>query len=87
MDDQKFLERIKAKIESAAGAEIRLLVDNVDKNATNVELDGEVPEVILGSNALLYSGFARICIEYAVASIRRGKKLGMLEFHILLARN
>lgn len=87
MDDQEFLERIKAKIESAAGAEIRLLVDNVDKNATNVELDGEVPEVILGSNALLYSGFARICIEYAVASIRRGKKLGMLEFHILLARN
>ncbi len=87
MDDQEFLERIKAKIESGTGAEIRLSVDNVDKNATNVALDGKVPEVIVGSNALLYSGFARICIEYAVASIRRGKKLGMLEFHILLARN
>ena len=87
MDDQEFLDKIKAKIESASGAEIRLHLDNVDKNATNVELDGEMPEVTLGSNALLYSGFARICIEYAVASIRQGRKLGMLEFHILLARN
>ena len=87
MDDQEFLNKIKAKIESVTDAEIRLHLDKIDKNATRVDLDGPVPEITLGSDALKYAGFARMCIEYAVACIQQGRKLGMLEFHILLARN
>lgn len=87
MDDQEFLNRIKEKIERLSGTEIRLGLDAVDQNATRVELDGQMPEVTLGSNVLRYAGFVRMCIEYAVASIKERRKLGALEFHVLLARN
>ena len=34
-----------------------------------------------------YAGFARMCIEYAAASIQEQRPIDMLEFHLLLARN
>ena len=87
MDDQIFLDGIKGKIERLTGAEIQLQLDSVQKNQIKVEFGGPVPEVSLGSNVLQYPGFARMAIEYAVASIRGRRPLGLLEFHILLARN
>ena len=87
MDDREFLARIKARIEKLTGSEIQLHLDRTDRNRIKVELDRQVPEVILGSNALQYAGFARMAIEYAVASMRKKKELGSLELHVLLARN
>ncbi len=87
MDDQDFLDRIKAKIERLTGVEIQLHVDQSDGNQIKLGLEHPVPEVTLGYNVLQYSGFARMAVEYTVASIREKRVLGDLEFHILLARN
>ena len=87
MDDQEFLDRIKAKLERLAGTEIQLELDTEDQEKLRVELRPEVPVVTLGSNVLEYSGFARMAIEYVVASIRTGRELQTLEFQMLLSRN
>jgi hypothetical protein len=87
MDDQEFLDRIKVKIERLTGVEIQLHIDQSDGNQIKLELERPTPEVTLGYNVLQYSGFARMAVEYAVASIREKRVLGDLEFHILLARN
>ena len=87
MDDQEFLDSVRSKIERLAGTEIQLHLDTMDANQMNVELDLPIPSVTLGSNVLQYPGLARMAVEYAVASIRERRKLGLLEFNILLARN
>jgi len=87
MDDQEFLDRIRAKIERLAGRAISLHLDPEDKSRIKVEFESSVPQVTLGSAALKYPGFARMAIEYAVAALRGDRELGSLEFHMLLARN
>jgi len=87
MDDQEFLDRIKAKLELLTGAEIQLELDTEKKEQLKVELGLPVPLVSLGANVLEYSGFARMAIEYVVASIRTGRELNTLEFQMLLSRN
>ena len=87
MDDQEFLEQLKAKIERLTSTRIQLDLDREDSSALVVELEGLSPRVVLGSNILDYAGFARMAVEYAVASIREKRELGPLEFQILLARN
>ena len=87
MEDQEFLDRIRTKIERLTGTPVQLRLDPADESQLKVELDGPEPEIILGSNVLKYAGFARMAIEYAVASIRERRELGSLEFHALLARN
>ncbi len=87
MEDDEFLDRIQGKIQRLTQKKIELRVDHEDANQLMVELEGEVPLVILGSNVLQFSGFARMCVEYVVESIRRHRPLDPLEFHLLLARN
>ena len=87
MDDQEFLTRIRQKIERLAGRSIQLEVDRQEANQLQVELEREVPLVVMGSNIFQYSGFARMCVEYAVECIRQQRPIDMLEFHLLLARN
>ena len=87
MDDERFIERLHAKIERLTGRSIHLEIDREQDTQLQVELDREVPLVVMGSNVLHYSGFARMCAEYAVASIRERRQIQMLEFHLLLARN
>lgn len=87
MDEQQFLDKIKNKIERLTGNEIKLAVDSAEPGQLAVELGSSVPQVTLGSNVLQFSGFARMAVEYAVASIREGREISVLEFHILLARN
>lgn len=87
MDDSAFVEAIKAKIERLTGRSISLIIEEDDPNALEIGLDLPVPEVVLGSDAIRYPGFARMCIEYAVASISLDREIGSLEFHLLLARN
>ena len=87
MEDDEFLDRIQGKIQRLTQKKIELRVDHEDANQLMVELEGEVPLVILGSNVLQFSGFARMCVEYVVESIRQHRPLDLLEFHLLLARN
>ena len=87
MEDDEFLDRIQGKIQRLTQKKIELRVDHEDANQLRVELEREVPLVILGSNVLQFSGFARMCVEYVVESIRQHRPLDLLEFHLLLARN
>ncbi len=87
MEDDEFLDKIQGKIQRLTQKRIELRVDHEDANQLMVELEGEVPLVILGSNVLQFSGFARMCIEYVVESIRQHRPLDLLEFHLFLARN
>ena len=87
MDDGAFTRRVQAKIERLTDRSIELQIDHEEINQLQVEMEREVPKVVLGSNVLHYAGFARMCIEYAVASIRQQRPIDTLEFHLLLARN
>lgn len=87
MEDEVFIERIHRKIERMSGRSVELHIDREELNQLQVEPFREVPLVILGANVLHYSGFARMCIEYAVESIKQQRTIDMLEFHLLLARN
>ncbi len=87
MEDQRFVNRIHEKIERLTGRQIELQIDQEEVNQLQVELEREVPLVVLGTNIFQYSGFARMCIEYAVESIRKERAIDMMEFHLLLARN
>ena len=78
---------MKAKIERLTVVEIELSLDANNKTEIKVAFEQAVPEVTLGSSVLQYPGFARMAVEYVVASIRERRELGPLEFHMLLARN
>lgn len=87
MDDQIFLERIHQKIERMTQRTVEVQIDQEELNQLKVDLEREVPLVVVGANVFRYSGFARMCIEYAVESIKQQRTIDTLEFHLLLARN
>ena len=87
MEDVEFVERIREKIERMSGRQVELRIDAEDSSQLGVELNGDMPLVILGDNVMEYSGFARMGIEYAVACIREERAIDRVEFHVLLARN
>ena len=87
MEDEEFLGKIIEKIERLTGRQVELHIDDEDASQLGVEMDRELPLVILGNHALEYSGFARMGIEYAVACIRKERAIEPIEFHMLLARN
>ena len=87
MNNDEFITRIREKIERLTDGSIELRVDVEEVNRLQVELGPAVPIVTLGANIYRYSGFARMGVEYAVATIRERRDLEPLEFHLLLARN
>ena len=87
MNDQEFIDRIQDKIENLTGRDIDLRIDEDDGGQLGVDFDRPVPVVVMGRNIFEYSGFARLCTEYAVASIRQQRELSEIEFQMLLARN
>lgn len=87
LNDQEFIDRIQDKIEGLTGREIELRVDDDEPGQLGVDFSRPVPLVIMGRNVLEYSGFARLCTEYAVASIREQREIPEMEFQLLLARN
>jgi hypothetical protein len=87
MDNEEFVQRIKDKIERLTQRTVELVIDEDNPEQLSVDLAREVPQVVLGSNVYEYAGFARMCIEYAVESIKQRRPIDALEFHLLLARN
>ncbi len=78
---------MQAKIERLTGRSISLVLDENDSDRMEVEPRDATPRVVVGSAALKYPGFARMCVEYATASIRLGRPISRLEFHMALGRN
>ena len=87
MEDDQFIKRMEQKIQRLTDRRVDLEIDREEVNQLQVDLGREVPMVVFGSNVLQYAGFARMCIEYAVESIRQERTIETLEFHLLLARN
>ena len=87
LDDEAFVRRISEKIERLSGRQVELRIDEQEASQLQLELKREIPLVVLGTNVIRYAGFARMCIEYAAASIQEQRPIDMLEFHLLLARN
>ena len=87
MEDEEFLERLRAKIAGRTGAQVHLELDKRDPWTMSVKLDEGGGKVTLGAGVLRYPGFARMCMEYAVACIRARREITPLEFHVLLQRN
>ena len=87
MENQQFVQRLHDKIERLTEGRIDLEIDFEDGSQLRVELERETPLVVLGSNIFVFSGFARMCVEYAVESIRKQRPIEILEFQMLLARN
>jgi hypothetical protein len=87
LNDQQFIDRIQEKIERLTGRDIELRIDEDDGSQLGVDFDRDVPVVVMGRNIFEYSGFARLCTEYAVASIRQQREIPEIEFQMLLARN
>ena len=87
MDDDQFVHNIVEKIERMTGCRVDVQVDHLDAGKLEVKLDGDTPRIVMGANIFKYAGFARMCIEYATASIQRKRPIDVLEFHLLLARN
>ena len=87
MDDIQFVDRLQEKLERVTGRYVELRVDDEDPTFLEVDLDAPVPQIVFGRNIYDYPGFARMCLEYAAASINEGRHLGELEFHVLLSRN
>ena len=87
MENQQFVQRLHDKIERLTEGRIDLEIDHEDGSQLRVEFQREVPLVVLGANIFEFPGFARMCVEYAVESIKKQRPIQMLEFHLLLARN
>lgn len=88
MDNEKFLQKIREKITRLTGREVEVVVGEEREGGTlSVEVGGPVPKVTLTPKALEHAGLARMSIEYAVACIRAGREIDLLEFHTLLRRN
>ncbi len=87
VENEEFFSRLHEKIERLTQRSVELRIDEDEPSQLRVDLGREVPQVILGSNVYEYSGFARMCVEYVVESIRQQRLIEALEFHMLLARN
>lgn len=87
MEDKEFLKKMKAKIETMAGRQVEMMLDRKKTDRLEVDPNEEDPKVVVGAAVLKYPGFARMCIEYAAASIREGRRISTLEFHMVLGRN
>ena len=87
MNSDRFITRLHNKLERITNRDVELSVKDDDPSYLEVDLETTVPKVVLGSNIYEYPGFARMCLEYAAASINEGRHIGELEFHVLLARN
>ena len=87
MEDEKFLEQIHVKIARLTGRHVNLKLDSKDPWRMAVGFNEGESTVTIGNGALRFSGFARMCIEYAVACIRAEKEITTMEFHVLLQRN
>ncbi len=87
MDDEEFVDRMKEKIETTAEMSIELVIDSEDKRRLEVDLSPTMPKVIFGSDALIYSGLARMFSQYAILCLKERRMVEQQEFLLFMRRN
>lgn len=87
MDDADFIRRMQDRIQESTGVDITLEVDHDNTDEVEVFFTDDKPRVVMGSDALEHAGLARMFIQYAILSIREGRKVDHDEFTRFLRRN
>ena len=87
MNNEEFLDRIREKISALTDTSINLSINPDNEWAMSVELGDALVDITIGTGAIGYPGFARMCIEFAVASIKEKREITPFEFQFLLQRN
>lgn len=87
MDDGEFILQMQKRIEESAGVSITLELDHDQPGEIDVFFGGETPRVLMGADALEHSGLARMFMQYAILSLREGRKVEQEEFFRFLRRN
>ena len=87
MDDQEFIQNIQKRIEDSAGVAITLELDNDQREDIDVFFSGEKPRVVIGADALVQAGLARMFMQFAILCLREGRKVEQEEFLRFRRRN
>ena len=87
MDDAEFIRRMQERIEESTGVAVSLELDHDQRDEVEVFFTDAKPRVVMGADALDHAGLARMFIQYAILSIREGRKVDHEEFTRFLRRN
>ncbi|MQG75733.1 MAG: hypothetical protein FI703_00210 [SAR202 cluster bacterium] len=87
MDDQEFIQNMQKRIEDSAGVAITLELDNDQREDIDVFFSGEKPRVVIGADALVQAGLARMFMQFAILCLKEGRKVEQEEFLWFLRRN
>jgi len=87
MDDQEFIQNMQKRIEDSAGVAITLEFDNDQREDIDVFFSGEKPRVVIGADALVQAGLARMFMQFAILCLREGRKVEQEEFLRFRRRN
>ena len=87
MNNDEFLDRLSEKISELTNTSINLTIDPDNEWGISIELEDALAQITIGTAAIGYPGFARMCVEFAVASIRERREITPFEFQFVLQRN
>jgi protein-disulfide isomerase-like protein with CxxC motif len=87
MDDADFIRRIQDRIQESTGVPVTLELDHDQRDEVEVFFTDQKPRIVMGADALEHAGLARMFIQYAILSIREGRKVTQDEFTRFLRRN
>lgn len=85
MDDAEFLKRMRERIEQSAGQNVELSLGN--EGEFSVDLGTSVPKIVMGKDALLYAGRARMLMQFAILCLKERRQVSEDEFLLFLQRN
>ena len=86
MDDGEFVSRIQQRIEESTGSAARVRLDH--ENRRNIAVEFTDPAtVLMGADALVYPGLARVFTQYAILCLREGRTVEQRDFTLFLRRN
>jgi hypothetical protein len=87
VDDQEFLRRLKQRIEESTGVSVELQLNLEEPGGIAVDFSLPVPKVVMGADALRYSGLARMFLQFIILCLREKRQVGQEEFLLFLRRN
>ncbi len=87
MDDEAFIQNMQKRIEESTGVAITLEINDDQREDIDVLFSGETPRVVMGADALEHAGLARMFMQFAILSLREGRKAEQEEFLRFLRRN
>jgi hypothetical protein len=85
MDDAEFLKRMRERIEQSTGLTVELALG--EEGEFSVDVDARTPRVVMGKDALLFSGRARMLMQFAILCLRERRQVSEDEFLRFLQRN